>query len=281
VPVAEYLEGDIQTAFDKLTSKDQMLYLSLHSGHGQDVKNWPSYIHESVPPHERLRIQEQHRARTGKAASLTSIFQTNCMEMNKGAAVFPHAARFNHDCNPNACFTWNAAIRKETMHAMADIPAGDEITISYCDMVHDKSMRAWELKHYGFVCGCRACTGDVRDEDTFAYQSAGRRFRLQELEKETRDLRGANMEAGAQRNEFVGKLVEMAGLHCAEGDYTARLASVYLDIALVCEVRGDGKMAAVTAAKAVQIKRECQGEDFPEYARYEGVLRRMRAGLAC
>jgi hypothetical protein len=281
VPIAEYLQRDIQTAYDKLKPEDQALYFTLHSGHGQDPKNWPAYIHESIPAHDRLRIQEQHNARTGKAASLISIFQTNCMEMDKGAAVFPHAARFNHDCNPNACFTWNSAVRKETIHAMADIAAGAEITLSYCDMIHDKSLRTWELKHYGFACACRACTSDERDEATFAYQSAGRRFRLQELEKETRGLRGARLEVGAQREGFVGKLVEMAGLHQAEGDYTARLAHVYLDISLVCEVTGDRKMAVLAAGKAVQVKRECQGEDFPEYKRYEGVLKRMRGKLGC
>jgi hypothetical protein len=76
-------------------------------------------------------------------------------------------------------------------------------------------------------------------------------------------------------------LVEMAGLHQAEGDYTARLAHVYLDISLVCEVTGDRKMAVLAAGKAVQVKRECQGEDFPEYKRYEGVLKRMRGKLGC
>jgi hypothetical protein len=226
VPIAHYLQHDIQTAFDKLSAAEKELYFTLHSGHGQDPKIWPSRIHESVSAHDRQRIQEQHAARTGKEPSLISIFQTNCMEMDKGAAIFPKAARFNHSCNPNACFSWNSAIGKETIHAMNDIQPGEEITLSYCDMIHDKVLRSWELKHYGFVCNCRACAENEDDESTFAYQSGVRRFRLQELERETRFLRGKNLETGAQQKEFVKKLLEMAALHQQEGDFTARLANV-------------------------------------------------------
>tara|TARA_R110002003_G_scaffold171_18_gene14037 strand:+ start:3331 stop:4131 length:801 start_codon:yes stop_codon:yes gene_type:complete len=226
VPVAHYLQSDIQKAFDRLSPEQQRLYFTLHSGHGQDPKNWPSRIHESVDPLERQRIQEQHNARVGTEPSLISIFQTNCMEMNKGAAIFPHAARFNHCCNPNACFTWNEAIGKETIHVMNDVSAGEHITLSYCDMIHDKILRSWELKHYGFACDCRACIGDEDDESTFAHQSAERRFRLQELERETRGLRGTKLEEGAERDDFVKKLLEMAALHQKEGDFTARLANV-------------------------------------------------------
>jgi hypothetical protein len=224
VPVAHYLQSDIAEAFDKLSPDQQALYFTLHSGHNQDPKLWPSRIHESVEPHERQRIMEQHNARTGKEPTLISIFQINCMEMDGGAAVFPHAARFNHCCNPNACFTWNSAIGKETIHIMNDVKAGDEITLSYCDMIHDKKLRSWELKHYGFVCDCRACA-DEDDEKTYAYQSASRRIRLQELERETKYLRGQNLEKGAEDKDFVKKILELAALHMAEGDFTTRLAN--------------------------------------------------------
>jgi hypothetical protein len=49
----------------------------------------------------------------------------------------------------------------------------------------------------------------------------------------------------------------------------------FLDMALVCEFKGDIKMALVTASKAVQVKKDCQGADFPEYAKYAAVLERL------
>ncbi|KAF1849229.1 SET domain-containing protein [Cucurbitaria berberidis CBS 394.84] len=279
VPIAEYLQSDIQQAFDKLSPEQKDIYFSLHSGHGQDPKLWPSRIHPTVEGKERQRIKEQHDARTGKQPSLISIFQTNCMEWNKGAAVFPNAARFNHCCNPNACFTWNSALGKETIHIMNDVEKDEEITLSYCDMIHDKTLRLWELKHYGFTCDCRACTGDEDDETTFAYHSALRRFRLQELERETRFLRGPKLYEGAVQPDFVRQLLQLAALHQEEGDYTARLASVFLDLALVCEVSGDLKMAEVAAGKAVQVKKDCQGADFPDYKKYVEVLERVKVKL--
>jgi hypothetical protein len=193
------MKSDIEATFATLSPSDQKTYFSLHSGHGQPASAWPSQIHPSVAAHERQRIEEQHAARTGKEASLISIFQTNCMEMGSGAAVFVHAARFNHACNPNACFSWNANIGKETIHTMRDVQEGEELTISYVDMEHDKRLRAWELRHYGFVCDCAAC-GDENDVSSVqkerlwwwnseqqANSKAGDYVRVQECGEQTAD----------------------------------------------------------------------------------------------
>jgi hypothetical protein len=146
------------------------------------------------------------------------------MEMYQGAAVFPHAARFNHCCNPNACFSWNSNVGKETIHVMKDVAAGEGITMSYCDMIYGKPSRSYELKHYGFECDCPACEGDENDETTYAHMSAVRRFRLQDLDRETKCLRGTRLEERAKQEGFITKLLQMAALHQMEGDFTPRLA---------------------------------------------------------
>ncbi|KAF1951200.1 SET domain-containing protein [Byssothecium circinans] len=275
VPIAEYVKADVERPFEKLSPADQKLYFSLASGHGQDPKNWPSKIHESVRGRESQRIQEQHEARVSKEPSVVSIFQTNCMEWNEGAAVFPNAARFNHSCNPNANFTWNPAIEKETIHTINDVKKGDEITLSYCDMTHEKAHRTWELKHYGFVCDCPACTGSEEDPECFAYQSAERRFRIAELNRATKMLRGKRLEQAIGNKDWVPQMLELASLYKDEGDYTCRLADVHLDLALVCEQTGDLKHALEFAANALKVKRESQGADFPDYGKYKTVLRRI------
>jgi hypothetical protein len=53
----------------------------------------------------------------------------------------------------------------------------------------------------------------------------------------------------------------------------------YLDIAVVCEHKDDLKMAEKVAAKAVKIKKDCQGADFPNFYRYTDVLDRIKAKL--
>lgn len=146
------------------------------------------------------------------------------MEKDDGAGVFPNAARFNHSCNPNACFTWNPAIKKETIHTIQDVRKGEEITLSYCDITHDKATRRWELKHYGFVCDCSAC-GDGSDPESLAAKSAERRWRMFDLEQQLKPFRNENLEKGFQQEGFISKLLELATLYNEEGEYTARLAT--------------------------------------------------------
>lgn len=53
----------------------------------------------------------------------------------------------------------------------------------------------------------------------------------------------------------------------------------YLDIALVCEFTGDLEMALKAAAKACQVKKDCQGTDFPDFNNYSRVVQRVKAKL--
>ncbi|XPT01672.1 hypothetical protein M3J09_010802 [Ascochyta lentis] len=276
VPKALYMNSDIEAAFSQLTPSQKALYLTLHSAHAQPPSSWPTTIHPSVPTHERQRITEQHSARTNPHASLLSLFQTNCMELDGGGAVFLHASRFNHACNPNACFSWNGAIGRETIHAMREIALGEEITLAYCDGQQDKRRRAWDLMHYGFVCGCEAC-GDEDDESSFAFESAERKLQIQELDRETRLLRGFRLVDGVKQEGFVKKLLKMAVLLQEEGCWDARLAGVFLDIALVCELNDDFKMGVQAGEKALQIKKDSQGIDFPDFKRYAEAVERIKA----
>ncbi|KAL1593169.1 hypothetical protein SLS60_010777 [Paraconiothyrium brasiliense] len=253
----DYLTADIEEAFAKLSADEQKLYWSLASSHGQDPKKWPSHIHESVKGREAHRIKEQHDARLAKEPSLLSIFQNNCMEMGKGAGIFPNAARFNHSCSPNASFNWNANIQRETIHIIHDVKAGDQITFSYCDMTHEKTLRAWELKHYGFTCDCLACIRDEDDNNGVAREGVDRRYRIAELDQTTSYLRGPNMEMGVREPEFVKQLLD------------------YVDLALACEFAEDFKNGQDMAANALRIKRDCQGEDSPEFDKYKGILKRL------
>lgn len=54
----------------------------------------------------------------------------------------------------------------------------------------------------------------------------------------------------------------------------------YLDIALVCEHQNDLGMAKAAAVKAAQVKKDCQGVDFPNYEHYVEVLDRIKTKVA-
>lgn len=44
----------------------------------------------------------------------------------------------------------------------------------------------------------------------------------------------------------------------------------------MCEHKNELKFAESAATKAVQTKKECQGEDFPDFVQYVEVLRRIK-----
>ncbi|KAG6020366.1 hypothetical protein E4U19_006414 [Claviceps sp. Clav32 group G5] len=91
------------------------------------------------------------------------IFETNSLpaddELRKKKAIFPEACRINHDCDDNAMKMWNENIKRHTVHAMRDIHAGEEITLSYEPYYSNRQTRQKSLrKNFGFTCSCRACS---------------------------------------------------------------------------------------------------------------------------
>lgn len=272
---SEYLEADIQRSFDKLSAEDKAKYFTLHSNHGQDPKNWPSTIHPRTHEAERQRIEEQHNSRVGEKATILSIFQTNCMEHERGAAVFMDASRFNHSCISNAFFSWNSNRGKETIHAMVDIPAGEEITLCYCDALWDTHMRNWALKHYGFRCACRACGEMV--PGSFAAQSHSRRYRMRELQ-ERLDGHGKSLRKFGKVDTAaaVSDAVEMCALLVEEGLFTAELGKAYDDLAIVCEQAGDLRFGYAAACKELEVYETILGSDHPEVESARGSVRRLK-----
>ncbi|KAL1655491.1 hypothetical protein SLS61_001955 [Didymella pomorum] len=123
----------------------------------------------------------------------------------------------------------------------------------------------------------RGSQNSMPHESSYAYASAERRLQIQELERETQLLRGLRLREGARQPDFVNKLLKMAVALQEEGAWDARLAGVFLDIALVCEVSGDFKIGVLAGEKAVQIKRDCQGVDFPDFKRYAEAVERIKA----
>lgn len=100
---------------------------------------------------------------------------------------------------------------------------------------------------------------------------------IRELGRETRMLRGSRLAEGAKQPDFGKKLLRMAVMLQEEGFWDARLAGVFLDIALVCEVNGDLKMGVLASEKAVEIKKDSQGIDFADFKRYAEVVERIKA----
>ena len=104
-------------------------------------------------------------------------FDVNNFQMGKGErGVFLEASRFNHSCVPSAYFAWNERLKLLTVHAIIDIPKGEQIFINYLyeDFLENKTQRQEALAtKYGFTCQCQACRRGTTSED--------RRFLMQIL----------------------------------------------------------------------------------------------------
>lgn len=116
--------------------------------------------------------------------------------------VFLLGSRINHSCVPNIHFANNSVLEKETFHAIRDIMAGEELTITYiCGTNRTQSQRQAELDKWGFRCTCPAC------EDTLQ----GRRREEKRAGLLALDQKLAmNIRIGGGTNESYKKGLEMA-----------------------------------------------------------------------
>lgn len=94
--------------------------------------------------------------------------------------IFVCSSRFNHSCVPNAHFAWNEKLKRLTVHAIVDIPNGEEIFVNYRkdDYLHTRAERVQALSaDYNFHCACLACTPNTQ----FGRASEERRRRMRDL----------------------------------------------------------------------------------------------------
>ncbi|KAK6842088.1 short/branched chain specific acyl-CoA dehydrogenase [Apiospora arundinis] len=102
---------------------------------------------------------------------------------------FPEVSRLNHDCRPNLAFYIDQNLTHRT-HAIRDIQAGEELTISYLDSFRARAVRqARAHASWGFSCRCSQCSLS----DAEAEASDARLFSIYQVENQLTDLKNANV----------------------------------------------------------------------------------------
>ncbi|RMZ76526.1 hypothetical protein DV738_g4913, partial [Chaetothyriales sp. CBS 135597] len=195
--------------------------------------------------------------------------------------VFPTIARLNHSCIPNAQGNFNRNVDEGsfTIHALREIAAGEEITVSYLhdELASHEERQHWLHRVYGFWCQCGICAGG--DE---AHRSHKRRQRLRdELSKafapttpllsDSLGLSGppntaavgnaAQMDISASR-QLVNLTIET---YEQEGLVGGELASLYGVAAALADSAGDHGEAMRLGARSMELERDAAGEDSPLY----------------
>ncbi|KAF6228968.1 hypothetical protein HO133_007081 [Letharia lupina] len=217
---------------------------------------------DSLPASEKFKFMGLHCPERPDCSLRFSIYEANCFEMGSGTCICLDAARINHSCIPNAHYSWNSSIERETVHAVKDISKGEEITVSYCSAIRTLQERKRELKPYVFTCRCPACQTDT----DFGIRSQVRRQQMQDLDHEIADYQNDPPAARAEYGHCDERsaILELVNLINQEGlVYETSLA--YHDAAKCALKRGLRKKALKYASKKLDVDLCCVGRDSPFY----------------
>ncbi|KAI0024474.1 hypothetical protein F4780DRAFT_603510 [Xylariomycetidae sp. FL0641] len=239
----------------------------------------PRAMNEDVASKLRLLSKEKqrqflsmHNSFPGPFA-LVGIFLTNAIPCGPDAAtagVYLESCLINHACVPNCHRASNEKTHRETTHAIRDILAGEEITITYVED-HVFSRRRFELLlHWGFDCHCELCTLPAPDRQ----RSDRRRERIQLLQSKVDNpfvvifdplfcLRVCDELASVLIEEYRSDSFDVP--------------RVYYDAFQVAIAHGDQARARTFAEMAYKARVTCEGEDSPETQRMKELMRNPAA----
>ncbi|EPE03123.1 set domain-containing protein [Ophiostoma piceae UAMH 11346] len=149
---------------------------------------------DSLPELHRARymnLSTHDGAESTHEATVSKILNTNAFDIDSDDdgpygffAVFPEISRFNHDCRPNSDYYFDHDTLTQYVHAVRPIAAGEEITVSYIDLIQTRKQRLRKLKSsWGFPCSCSLCT----QSDALSKASDARIAQIHELRVDLQD----------------------------------------------------------------------------------------------
>lgn len=197
---------NILQAFNSLPTAEQNLYLELHgfacAAFRRAAEQEMGQSWQSMPELQRRVL---------------AIFAANAF-----GDVFFLGSRINHSCIPNINFAYNSVLEKETFHAVRDITAGEELTISYNNGANrTKSQRQDELSNWGFVCTCAVC-----ETKTEGIEREAKRCQLFSLDQQL----ALNIRIGTSKswNKALKLAQSLAAIQKSEGLLSRELGTSYV-----------------------------------------------------
>ncbi|KAK8055625.1 SET domain-containing protein 5 [Apiospora rasikravindrae] len=112
------LAAHISYQFPSLSEAEKSKLVLMYAGYREPIALLPAGA-----------VKDAH---AGRAQRLQMIARYNSFEgIGIGCALSPGSAAINHACSPNAFLYYNSSFNYVTLHAIRDIQAGEEVTISY------------------------------------------------------------------------------------------------------------------------------------------------------
>ncbi|OCH84880.1 SET domain-containing protein [Obba rivulosa] len=144
-------------------------------------------------------------------------------ELSLFTAIGEVLSRVNHSCRPNANILMDMPSFSLQLVALRPIAAGEEITVSYTNVMGTHAERQRKLAPYGFTCTCHTCVNPALSDD--------RRRQLKSLQHFlTREYFDGwlNPRSSLPDDHWPKKLQEVRQLVQEEGLYETAIWSDYL-----------------------------------------------------
>lgn len=187
---------------------------------------------------------------------VSDILLTNAFQMDVGGegaeghhlGNFPDVSRFNHDCRPNVAFRIDDQLTHRT-HAVRDIKAGEELTLSYMNPFETHAVRQQHIMgSWGFQCTCPHCSMAEKD----IQESDARLHEIDEIEAELGDFTSSKASI-----KMVERLLELYRKERLD----SKVHGPYVLAALNYNLFGDASKARKYANMAVEAGIIEYGED--------------------
>ncbi|KAF2165997.1 hypothetical protein M409DRAFT_23724 [Zasmidium cellare ATCC 36951] len=258
--------SSLYTYLDKLTP-DQHAQLS-------DLASTKHVAPPTLKQSIRQRLQAKYSGAALDAAVEDSLkmhctFLTNTVYMGPdvcfGMGIFLNYSHMNHSCRRNVHNSYNPTIGKETVHAIRDIKAGDELLTSYIHtgLLIKEDRQKMLAEHWGFDCRCEVCDGPD------AAECEQRRERLQRIgeglavyERHDRILTNfAPHPVPKDDAQALAWLEESVGLLKEEGLAEHNLVHAYRQCSEYALKLGQAAKAMAYARKELEVERVCLGDE--------------------
>ncbi|KAK1946796.1 Histone-lysine N-methyltransferase SMYD3 [Phytophthora citrophthora] len=118
-----------------------------------------------IPSFETLRndLEEEILKLFGRVNCNAFSLANDMTNEAVGIGLFPNGALFNHDCDPNCVVSFKG--REMQVHVVKDVQEGQELTVSYIELLQSTTSRRSELKDsYFFDCECTRCQTATMDD---------------------------------------------------------------------------------------------------------------------
>lgn len=194
-----------------------------------------------------------------RCTPVLGIVMTNILPLgaSNSGGLFLEASRINHSCQPNAQYAWNDNLGHLTVHALRDIDANHEITISYISgvLLGYAERQRHLMDAFSFACTCELCSLPLTARNDSDYKLD----QIRSIEDAATDLD----QVLERLAKFLSQVYRLFELLEVEGIYNISIARACFNAFQIAAMVGDKARAKVFAERVYTARKVLAGDDNP------------------